>query len=294
MGNSAAGKEISIFKSHNGTMVFDGESVTVSNNHRTVKGLEPIRIPLESIESVYIKQPTMVHSNGHIRIVTPNETGPAQLAIREASFHDRTLMVLLGKGGSAQKFAEEVMRAVRARGTVAVPLASDAEKYTEFRSQHGIPAEAILAVGVNGYCSFDGRYLTLQPLGLGRFTVGKGVKRIPVESISAIQVKPAGPVVNGFIQFTVPGGNERRSEFGRQTLDAAGDENSMIFTRLQEANSISLRDAIEAAQTSRDSPVTAPNFPVLNQLAQLAELRDSGIVTPEEFDAKKAELLGRL
>jgi hypothetical protein len=285
------GREISAFKGHNGTMVFDGESVTVSNKYRSLKGLAPVLIPLESIESVFIKQPTVVHSNGHIRIVTPNETGPVRLTIREAPFHDKTLMVLIGKGASAKKFAEDVMQAVRARGAAAVPFAPCAENDTEFRSKHGIPAEAVLAVGVNGYCSFDGRYLTLQPLGLGRFTVGKGVKRIPVESISAIQMKPAGSVVNGFIQFTVPGGNERRSEFGRQTLDAAGDENSLIFTQLQEANFVSLRDAIEAA---RDSPVTAPGSPILNQLAQLAELRDSGIVTAEEFDAKKAELLGRL
>lgn len=33
---------------------------------------------------------------------------------------------------------------------------------------------------------------------------------------------------------------------------------------------------------------------VMTQLKQLGELRDAGIVTPEEFDAKKAELLGRL
>lgn len=38
----------------------------------------------------------------------------------------------------------------------------------------------------------------------------------------------------------------------------------------------------------------APGGDVMAQLKQLGELRDAGIVTPEEFDAKKAELLGRL
>ena len=37
-------------------------------------------------------------------------------------------------------------------------------------------------------------------------TIGKGEKRIPISSIKAVQWKPAGPLVNGFIQFTVPGG----------------------------------------------------------------------------------------
>lgn len=288
------GKTVSVFKGHNGQMVFDGETVTVFNKFLTErKGLEPTLIPLESIESVYVKHPTMLHSNGHIRIVTPNETGPAKLAIREATFHDKTLMVLIGKGGSAQKFAEDVMQAVRARRTAAIPL-TNADKHREFRRQYGLQDDTLLAMGVNGYCSFDGKHLTLQPLGIGRLTVGKGVKSIPLQSVVAIQVKPAGPVVNGFIQFTVPGGNERRSEFGRQTVSAAGDENSIVFTRMQEAAFLSLRDAIEAAQSDRHTSQGAPSSPVLDQLAQLAGLRDSGIVTPEEFEEKKAELLGRL
>jgi hypothetical protein len=32
----------------------------------------------------------------------------------------------------------------------------------------------------------------------------------------------------------------------------------------------------------------------MEQLKKLAELRDAGILTAEEFDAKKAELLSRL
>jgi hypothetical protein len=44
-------------------------------------------------------------------------------------------------------------------------------------------------------------------------------------------------------------------------------------------------------------PVPAPAAPttdVISQLRQLGELRDAGIVTPEEFESKKAEMLGRL
>lgn len=43
------------------------------------------------------------------------------------------------------------------------------------------------------------------------------------------------------------------------------------------------------------TPAAAPQqADVMSQLKQLGELRDSGILTPEEFDAKKAELLKRL
>lgn len=41
--------------------------------------------------------------------------------------------------------------------------------------------------------------------------------------------------------------------------------------------------------------VTAPAAPdVIEQLRQLGQLRDAGVVTPEEFEAKKTELLARL
>jgi predicted Zn-dependent peptidase len=42
------------------------------------------------------------------------------------------------------------------------------------------------------------------------------------------------------------------------------------------------------------APAPAAQPDVFEQLRKLAELRDAGIVTAEEFDAKKAELLSRL
>jgi hypothetical protein len=45
-----------------------------------------------------------------------------------------------------------------------------------------------------------------------------------------------------------------------------------------------------------DSPVkaTPPADPVFDQIKKLAELRDSGIITEQEFTAKKTELLKRI
>ena len=41
-------------------------------------------------------------------------------------------------------------------------------------------------------------------------------------------------------------------------------------------------------------PVVSPHPDPLTSLAALAEARDRGLITAEEFDAKKAELLGRM
>jgi hypothetical protein len=37
-----------------------------------------------------------------------------------------------------------------------------------------------------------------------------------------------------------------------------------------------------------------PQLDLYEQLAKLGQLRDAGVLTPEEFEGKKAELLSRL
>jgi hypothetical protein len=44
-------------------------------------------------------------------------------------------------------------------------------------------------------------------------------KTIAVGQITAMQARPAGRLVNGFIAFTVAGGVEQRSRFGRRLAD---------------------------------------------------------------------------
>ena len=68
----------------------------------------------------------------------------------------------------------------------------------------------IEAVGKAGQIQFDGQYVTITRKGfLARSIVGKGEKRLHIAQISGVQWKPAGPLINGFIQFTLPGGIER-------------------------------------------------------------------------------------
>jgi hypothetical protein len=104
----------------------------------------------------------------------------------------------------------------------------------------------IFAKGHNGTVSFDGDWITITRTGaLARITIGKGEKRIPVHSITAVQWKPPGAMVNGFIAFTLAGGNENRSRFGGQTMDATKDENSVIVTKKQAEEFLALRRAVE-------------------------------------------------
>jgi hypothetical protein len=102
-------------------------------------------------------------------------------------------------------------------------------------------------------------------------------------------------LVNGYIQFSLPGGNEKKAGFGKQTIDAAGDENSVIFTKDQEPQFVELRLAIENAMVARSAPQVVTQVAAgptkLEQLKQIGELRDSGILTDEEFEVEKARIM---
>lgn len=65
-----------------------------------------------------------------------------------------------------------------------------------------------------------------------------------------------------------------------------GDVDSLATAIREELN------RVRAAQAPAAPPAAAPD--ALDQLAKLAALRDAGVVTPEEFEVKKAELLRRI
>ncbi|NCD19681.1 MAG: hypothetical protein EOL89_06830, partial [Actinobacteria bacterium] len=122
-------------------------------------------------------------------------------------------------------------------------------------------------------------------------------------SVTAVQWKPPTTFFNGYIEFTVQGGTETRSRFGAQSQDAMNNENAVVVAvRHLEAFEY-LRGAIDRALLSRNQPQQQPWPPIpaaapkpdpIDQLRRLGELRDAGVVTPDEFEAKKAEMLRRL
>lgn len=148
--------------------------------------------------------------------------------------------------------------------------------------------------GHNGSIEFDGQFVTITREGfLARMAHGKGEKRIAVRSISAVQLKPPNALVNGFIQFTLSGGSEKNAMKGNRTMAAGQDENSVLITKQQLPEFEALRAEIEQAMVSGGQPAAAvPDL--ADQLAKLAQLRDQGILSEAEFEAKKADILGRM
>src|SRR4051794_35117774 len=101
-------------------------------------------------------------------------------------------------------------------------------------------------------------YLEIERAGGLSSVHRKGSKRIPLRAISAVQLKPPGVMTAGFIQFTISGGKEGNATSG-VTMEAAGDENSVLFVKKELEAFTSLRDAIQDAISRPHAPATAPS-----------------------------------
>lgn len=148
------------------------------------------------------------------------------------------------------------------------------------------------AKGVNGQLELAGNKIIIKRKGmLAKMTQGlKGDKEILVKQISSIQFKKAGSLTNGYIQFAFSGGKEDQGGL----FDATKDENTVMFNKKQMPDFEKLKQAVEQKieELSNHSSSPATSLDTADQIKKLADLRDSGILTEEEFSAKKKQLLG--
>jgi hypothetical protein len=153
------------------------------------------------------------------------------------------------------------------------------------------------AKGHNGQITIDGEWITIHRKGLGRLGHSKGDKRMAMSTIIAVKMRPAGAIANGFIRFDQMGGSTLRDKRGGLS-DATTDENAIIFRKSQQAAFDTIREHVENyiaakhAGSAASAATPAPNL--ADQIKQLAELRDAGVLSEEEFAAKKADLLSRM
>lgn len=110
----------------------------------------------------------------------------------------------------------------------------------------------------------------------------RGDKTIPYASIVAVQLKKAG-MTAGYLQLTLKGGSEAKGGLFQSTTD----ENTVNFYNGKNKDFEEAKETIEK-HISGGSHKAASN---LDELEKLASLKEKGIITQEEFDAKKKSLL---
>jgi hypothetical protein len=134
--------------------------------------------------------------------------------------------------------------------------------------------------------------VTITPKGvLGFMNKGlKGTKTIPFSSITAIQFKEAGAVFSGYLQFTIPGGNESRGG----VFSAASDENSFMFANKNNNQlATTIKEYVEQRVRELRAPTTVvhPVTSLADELQKLVSLRDNGVLSEQEFQTAKLRLI---
>ena len=152
----------------------------------------------------------------------------------------------------------------------------------------------LYAKGSNGVITIDGDWLTIDRKGFRRARHLTGDRRIPLASITAVQLQYARVFTDGFIRFTVAGSGS--AEFRGGLQNAMRDENAVTYRRRHAKGFNIIRAAVEQYISTHHagtrSGASEPDIP--EQIKKLGELRDQKLITDEEFEAKKAQLLDRL
>lgn len=115
----------------------------------------------------------------------------------------------------------------------------------------------------------------------------KGDKSIPFRNITAIQIKKPG-LTNGYIQFSQHGMMESK----KGLWDANADENTVtLVSKTEYEQALEIKELIENANNN-ETTQQVQTTDATDEIRKFKSLLDEGILTQEEFDAKKKELLG--
>ena len=139
-----------------------------------------------------------------------------------------------------------------------------------------------VARGQDGIVTFDGVTVAILRTGMSRLLAGTGEKLIPIASISAVQMRPPGMLISGFIRF---------APAGEQHCSPRTDQHAVVFSRSQAPAFTHLGRAVEQAMTPALAG-QAPGGSVADELTKLARLVELELLTRDEFEVQKARLLG--
>jgi hypothetical protein len=166
-------------------------------------------------------------------------------------------------------------------------MSAESKHVTAFRQKHLKPGEAIQA-WVEGYIG--------EMMGTGKNTQHNGALVVTNARVAFYRKGLLGEVLEA-IPLPKLTSVERKSLLGHNTLRLHTSHDDLTFKAFDKAR---LEVAIEAIEKGRDDTTTASNASTLassdplEQIKKLGQLRDAGVLTPEEFEAKKRDLLARL
>lgn len=119
-----------------------------------------------------------------------------------------------------------------------------------------------------------------------------GTKKINIRNITGVQFKKGSTLITGYIQLILVGSKEDKGGL----MSANTDENTIVFGKtyneLAQKLVSKIESKIDELQSSQvQTIVQQPIQSKAQQIKEFKELLDEGIITEEEFDKKKSELL---
>lgn len=118
----------------------------------------------------------------------------------------------------------------------------------------------------------------------------KGDKTIYLNQISGIELKTAG-IIRGYMQFTIPGGIEQ-TKGGIGKKGTSTDENTVEFHYGQNSVAEEIKEEIEKRIGNHSQPIIDLKEDGADSIRKYKQLYDDGIITQDEFEKKKKEILG--
>jgi hypothetical protein len=148
----------------------------------------------------------------------------------------------------------------------------------------------IKADGHNGQLEMNKTSVFIKRNGMMSFLSQglKGDKEILIAQISSIQFKTSNGLLNGYIQFAFVGGSEAKGGIA----EATQDENTVMFRTEQQPSFEAFKKELQERMNNLHTGGARSSHSSLDELEKLSSLRDRKIITDEEFEAKKRQLLG--
>ena len=145
------------------------------------------------------------------------------------------------------------------------------------------------STGGRAEITIDNNILTIKRKGINSFVVHgmNSEKTIRIENITGIHYKKSG-LSAGYIQFIVMGSQETKGKLH----DNLKDENTVGFVgKKYNQYALEIKEYIENYNFNKN-PIGNQNIKSpFEQIKELKELLDMGVISQEEFEIKKKELL---
>ena len=125
------------------------------------------------------------------------------------------------------------------------------------------------------------------------FITGNSCKTLPMSNITSVSVTPCTVWARGFIEFSIPGSRD-----SKRVEAAMNNENALLLKNAKQNETAMQIKAyideqiIKCSNTKVGTTIIQQANSPAEELKKFKELLDAGIITEDEFNAKKKQLLG--